>query len=133
MLQSEFEKLIGKRISVELYSQVIEPVYTFHPSINNKDGKSQICALWNIGGEILLRDMLGTAEKAKEIEINIRAYENLIKIEKAAIDKEADEYKKLKQTRYDNINLSNLRIAALCTDLKDMGRCPINLPGRDVK
>ena len=45
----------------------IEFVYTFHPSISNTEGKTQIAKLYELGGNRLIKDMIPTARKAQRI------------------------------------------------------------------
>ena len=56
-----------KNINQEDYN-VIEEVYTNHPSISNTNGKAEISTIYNLpGGMRIIRDMLPTANKAQEI------------------------------------------------------------------
>ena len=50
---------------------IIETVYTFHPSIKNVGGKEQIARLYTEFGMILIKDMLATANAAKDLEERI--------------------------------------------------------------
>ena len=65
MMRAEFEKLYGKEISSKEY-EVIEFVYTWHPSIDNIKGKLQIADLYRNFGFQLIQDMVETAKKAEK-------------------------------------------------------------------
>ena len=75
MMQSEFEKLIGKRIESADY-KVIEYVYMNHPVISNVTGKQQMADLYKIGGMSIIKDMVKTAKTAESIERKIRDLES---------------------------------------------------------
>lgn len=66
MMKQEFEKLAGE-VSAEDYKD-IEFVYTYHPSIENVNGKEQIASLYKMGGMRIIRDMLPSAQKMKSME-----------------------------------------------------------------
>lgn len=51
----------------------IEFVYNWHPSISNTEGKDQIAYLYNTFGMRIIRDMMPTAKKAKELNSEILA------------------------------------------------------------
>lgn len=70
MMKHEFEKKLGKPVTRKEYKD-IEFVYTFHPSVSNTGGKTQIAELYKIGGIRLIRDMIPTAKKAQELENKI--------------------------------------------------------------
>lgn len=68
MMKEEFEDIIQRTISNEDYA-VVEQVYAFHPSISETTGKAEIAAIYNLpGGMRVIRDMVPTAEKARDIE-----------------------------------------------------------------
>lgn len=81
MTQQEFkdqvlnaEKVLGKKAQRTISEKdwkYIETVYTFHPSIDNVDGKRQIALLYVAGGMQVIRDMVCTAHQAKELEDDI--------------------------------------------------------------
>ena len=58
-------------ISSEEY-RTIEMVYTYHPAIDCVGGKIQIATLYAYGGMGVIRNMVPTAIKAREIEEQIR-------------------------------------------------------------
>ena len=68
MMKAEFEKLIGKEVSNADY-QVINHVYTFYPSISETDGKQQIASFYNLGGMLLIRNMVECADIMQDLEI----------------------------------------------------------------
>lgn len=67
MLKEEFLNLIKSPEPTESAWELIQTVYTFHPSISDVGGKKQIAALWDIGGIRLIADMLKTAERVRDI------------------------------------------------------------------
>ena len=74
-MQSEFEKLIGKRIESADYA-VVEYVYMHHPVISNVTGKQQMADLYKIGGMAIIKDMVKTAKLAEALERKIRDLES---------------------------------------------------------
>lgn len=70
MTKQEFEERLGRSVTASDYEK-IEQVYIFHPSISEVEGKDEIVALFKIGGIRLIKDMLPTAMRAKELEIEI--------------------------------------------------------------
>lgn len=70
MMKEEFEQRIGQAVSDSDY-KVIEAVYTYHPVIDNVLGKDQIATIYKSGGMRIMRDMLPTAEQAKQLESEI--------------------------------------------------------------
>lgn len=67
MLKSEFEALIGEEVSQKAYD-LIEYVYTWHPSIRDK----QHCAdLYKVGGIWIFRDMEARAADAEDLDNKI--------------------------------------------------------------
>ena len=86
MTKQEFENLTGETVTEHGY-KIIETVYAFHPSICNVKGKQQIADLFKIGGYTIMLNMLPTAEKAKQIETDIRTRE--IEIENLRLELKA--------------------------------------------
>lgn len=72
MMKHEFEEKLGSQVTESEYKD-IDFVYTFHPSISNTEGKTQIAQLYKIGGMRLIKDMLPTARKAQELDNKIMA------------------------------------------------------------
>lgn len=67
MMKNEFEDLIGHPVSNEEYS-TIEYVYTWHPAIDEVNGKDQIADLYKYYGMTVIEDMVGRAGKMAELE-----------------------------------------------------------------
>lgn len=70
-LQEFQDRLADKsdRISVENFD-IIQKVYMYHPSIDTKD---EIVKAYELGGMILIKDMLPRAEKIEELERKIQS------------------------------------------------------------
>lgn len=77
MTKQEFEERIGATISTQQYD-LIEEVYTFHPSISNVDGKDEIAKIYTMFGMRLIYDMLPTAKEAKRIENEIAEHRSKV-------------------------------------------------------
>ncbi len=77
MIKKEFEERIGKTISDDDY-KVVETVYTYHPVIDNVLGKDQIAELYKIGGMRVMRDMLGSAACAMQLENDISSLRQML-------------------------------------------------------
>ena len=69
MMKHEFENLVGKDVSQEIYDKV-ETVYMNYPGINDKQ---QILDLYKQFGMVIIADMLPRAQKIQDIEEKIRA------------------------------------------------------------
>lgn len=72
MMKEEFETLLGKPVSSQEY-ELIEFVYTYHPSISDTDGKKQIVDLYKTGGMLVIEGMMEATRFAKNIEDEQRA------------------------------------------------------------
>lgn len=73
MDKEEFlEKAGCKTINDDDY-QIIEFVYTWHPSIDAVKGKTQVSILYVNFGMRIFKDMYATAEKAKNLEEQLQA------------------------------------------------------------
>ena len=73
MNKQEFlDRIKTQNIPTDAQYKEVEFVYTWHPSIDEVSGKSQIASLWDIGGIRLIRDMMPTARKAQELEQQIQ-------------------------------------------------------------
>ena len=82
MMKHEFEEKLGKSVTEKEYKD-IEFVYTFHPSISNTEGKTQIAQLRKIGGNRLIKDMIPTARKAQLLDGKIMtANANLMELKR---------------------------------------------------
>lgn len=56
MMQAEFETLIGKKVDYAVYSELVEPVYMYHPGITCK---TDIAAIYKLPrGVDILRSLL---------------------------------------------------------------------------
>lgn len=84
MMKQEFEKMIGKEVSEEDYS-VINHVYTYHPAINNVDGKKQIADIYNAGGMGVIRSMVETADTMFELEKDLSVAEKALEMVRTRI------------------------------------------------
>ena len=60
MMQSEFEEMLGEKVSASDYA-IIDFVYTWHPTISNTRGKQQIVSLYKSGGMDLMKNLLSVA------------------------------------------------------------------------
>ncbi|NBK25356.1 MAG: hypothetical protein EOM68_25455 [Spirochaetia bacterium] len=68
MMKDEFLQAAGIENISQADYEVIELVYTHHPSIDNSNGKKQIATIYNLpGGMRIIRDMVPTAELARQI------------------------------------------------------------------
>lgn len=66
MMQAEFEALIGKEVDCAMYSELVEPVYMYHPGITCK---ADIAAIYKLPrGVDILRDLLPVAEEYRRME-----------------------------------------------------------------
>lgn len=66
MQKQEFEALINTQVTIDEYS-TIDFVYTWHPIIPDVGGKQKIADIYKVGGISLIKDMVKTAQKAKEL------------------------------------------------------------------
>lgn len=80
MTKEEFNAKRKQSLTARLQREVtdaeyaeIEFVYNWHPSISNTEGKDQIAYLYNTFGMRIIRDMMPTAKKAKELDSEILA------------------------------------------------------------
>lgn len=70
--RQSFTARIQREVTDAEYEE-IEFVYNWHPSISNTEGKDQIVYLYNTFGMRIIRDMMSTAKKAKELDSEILA------------------------------------------------------------
>lgn len=98
MMKEEFETVAKTEVTVEEYAQ-IEYVYTWHPLIPEVGGKQKIADIYNLGGMMLIKDMLETARKAERLE-NHKAYirSEISRLQREAYDAE-DEFRKYLEQR----------------------------------
>lgn len=60
MTYEEFTKLARRRISIDEYSKIVEPVYNYHPAIPDKKTAAK---LYDLCGLQVYRDMKETADR----------------------------------------------------------------------
>lgn len=60
MTYEEFRALARRRISVDEYSKIVEPVYNYHPAIPDKETAAK---LYDLCGLQVFRDMRETADR----------------------------------------------------------------------
>lgn len=95
MMKYEFEEKLREiepidRTVTDAEYQLIEYIYTFHPSISETEGKRQVAGLYHEFGIRIFKDMKPTADRNRELEVEIgRARHNL----QSLLD-EADELRK---------------------------------------
>lgn len=63
MTYEEFTTLAQRRISIDEYSEIVKPVYDYHPAIPNKKTAAK---LYDMCGLQVFRDMKGTADWAPQ-------------------------------------------------------------------
>ena len=70
MTKEEFVERLPRetRAPSDVEYEVIEFVYTYHPSISATDGKNQIAMLYSTFGMRIIFDMLETANRSQKIE-----------------------------------------------------------------
>ncbi len=74
----------------------IEFVYMYHPSVPEVNGKEAIARIWMLpGGMRIIRDMVATAEKAREIEDEERKIRAQISQLQSQLNELIDQKKKL--------------------------------------
>ena len=67
MIKQEFEALVGKTVPEAEYN-VIEYVYTWHPSIKDTEGKKQMEVLYSQFGMGMIKGMVPVAQKMEELD-----------------------------------------------------------------
>ena len=77
MMKHEFEQIIGSEVSTNDY-EIIEKVYTWHPTISNTTGKQQIADLYKIGGMPLIKNMVETAEIMQSLDDEERKIKDIL-------------------------------------------------------
>lgn len=60
MTYEEFTALARRRISIDEYSKIVEPVYNYHPAIPDKETAAK---LYDMCGLQVFRDMRQTADR----------------------------------------------------------------------
>lgn len=76
MMKSEFEERLNEiepitRTVSDADYQIIEYIYTFHPSISETEGKRQVALLYHEFGIRIFKDMKATADRNRELEVEI--------------------------------------------------------------
>ena len=89
MTKDEFIQLTDAKVSEQDWD-IINVVYTFHPSISETEGKKQIAYLYSNFGMRVIRDMVTTARRAEYLEGCIRQAQS-------NIDNLTQELKELKE------------------------------------
>lgn len=69
MMYSEFTSLAKRPITENIYHEIVEPVYNYHPSCTDKQATA---TLYDIGGAQLFRDMKETAARVCALEAEAR-------------------------------------------------------------
>lgn len=67
MMKQEFEALVGKTVPEAEYN-VIEYIYTWHPSIKDTEGKEQMKVLYSQFGMGMIKGMVPVAQKMEELD-----------------------------------------------------------------
>lgn len=65
MTYEEFTALAQRRISIDEYSEIVKPVYDYHPAIPNKKTAAK---LYDMCGLQVFRDMKGTATASRSLQ-----------------------------------------------------------------
>lgn len=74
MLKEEFEILIGYGVTDKDY-ELIQFVYTWHPSISDTEGKKQIAELYKTGGILVIDAMKEAAQYNMRLDNELRELE----------------------------------------------------------
>lgn len=74
MMKNEFEELLGGAVSTADYD-IVEFVYTWHPSISETNGKQQIVDLYKNGGMLVIKGMVEAATYMKKLDEERRELE----------------------------------------------------------
>lgn len=85
MTKQEFVSRIDGRTVSQIDYETIEFVYSYHPVISNTKGKDQIAGIYNFGGIRVIKDMVPTAEKAKQYEDEIKLIQREISERQAKV------------------------------------------------
>lgn len=89
MQKHEFEALAGAKVSDDEY-RIIETVYQWHPKISNTGGKQEVAGLYKGFGMTIFHDMLSRANKAYELNEDLRQAEQAVADIRAKIEGLAD-------------------------------------------
>lgn len=72
MEKQEFEKWIMDSVTDDEY-RIIETVYQWHPSIDEKGNGEQMAELYKDFGMAVIKDMLPRAEKVRGVEVRLKS------------------------------------------------------------
>ena len=92
MTYEEFTALAKREISTTEYHEVVEPVYTYHPAIPNKETAAK---LYNLCGLQVFRDMKPTAKRMEQLEDEERKINCAINEMRSRLDEIGDEVRKM--------------------------------------
>lgn len=91
MTYEEFTALAKREISTTEYHEVVEPVYTYHPAIPNKETAAK---LYDLCGLQVFRDMKPTAKRMEQLEDEERKINCAINEMRSRLDEIGDEVRK---------------------------------------
>lgn len=92
MTYEEFTALAKREISTTEYHEVVEPVYTYHPAIPNKETAAK---LYDLCGLQVFRDMKPTAKRMEQLEDEERKINGAINEMRRRLDEIRDEVRKM--------------------------------------
>lgn len=92
MTYEEFTALAKREISTTEYHEVVEPVYTYHPAIPNKETAAK---LYDLCGLQVFRDMKPTAKRMEQLEDEERKINCAINEMRSRLDEIGDEVRKM--------------------------------------
>lgn len=92
MTYEEFTVLAKREISTTEYHEVVEPVYTYHPAIPNKETAAK---LYDLCGLQVFRDMRPTADKIAALEAEERKINSQINELRFRLKEIKDEIRKM--------------------------------------
>lgn len=92
MTYEEFTTIAKRKISTTEYHEVVEPVYNYHPVINDKLTAAK---LYDLCGLQVFRDMRPTAEQIAALEAEERKINNQINELRTRLEEIKDEVRKM--------------------------------------
>lgn len=92
MTYEEFTALAKREISTTEYHEVVEPVYTCHPAIPNKETAAK---LYDLCGLQVFRDMKPTAKRMEQLEDEEHKINCAINEMRSRLDEIGDEVRKM--------------------------------------
>lgn len=119
MMQHEFEARINQKVTEQEWS-VVETIYTFHPAIDNVDGKDQIAKIWKKAADEATRNdilagMHRRAVKLADLDCRRRGHQSLFLAEAnrlAAKMLDLNKQLALAAAEMDSLKLTDNRIMA---------------------